>query len=208
MSAHSLRGRLQYNKGVTIIELLVVLFILSLVAGALLAFQRNIFSTTRTLQTSLRNESAVRKIFKDFTAEIRSAAPAWNGAAIIETAGTSTLVFYANIDQDKYTERVRYQLVGTTLQKGIKKFNVATGAYDLAESVATIASGVTGTNLFTFYDKNYDGTASYTALASPVDIARVRLVRFDLALGQQGSGSVSSKTNSVQVTFRNLKDNY
>lgn len=204
-------NKLCNKRGVTIIELVVVLFVLSLVAAGVLAFQRNIFSTSRVLQTSLRNESAVRTVFKNFTSEVRSALPAWNGASIIEIASTSTLVFYATIDTDKYTERIRYQLVGTTLQKGVTKFNLSTGAYDLPESTSTVVSGINIVpfgKLFSFYDKSYDGTSGYAPLPSPVDIARVRLVQFDLPLAPLGTSASSTKVSTVKVTFRNLKDNY
>jgi prepilin-type N-terminal cleavage/methylation domain-containing protein len=199
------------NRGVTIIELVVVLFILSLVAGGVLAFQRNVFSTNRILQSSLRSETQVRLVFRSFSGEVRSALPGWNGAAIIDTAGTSTIIFYTTLDQDKYTERVRYQLKGTTLEKGVTKFDLVTGAYDLPESTTTLVTGINAApfgRIFSYYDKTYDGTSSYPALPDPVDIARVRLVRFDLPIAPVGTSASSTKVNSIQVTFRNLKDNY
>ncbi|HXK37855.1 MAG TPA: prepilin-type N-terminal cleavage/methylation domain-containing protein [Candidatus Paceibacterota bacterium] len=205
------QSKVSYNAGVTIIELVVVLFILGLLSAGVIAFQRNIFSTSRVLQTSLRSESQTHSVFRAFTAEVRSALPAWNGASIIESAATSTLIFYTTIDADKYTERVRYQLVGTQLVKGITKFNIATGAYDLPETTTTIVSGINAApfgKIFSYYDKNYDGSSSSTPLAAPVDIARVRLVRFDLPLAALGTTASSTRVNSIQVTFRNLKDNY
>jgi prepilin-type N-terminal cleavage/methylation domain-containing protein len=211
MNIRRAQQKLSYNRGVTIIELVVVLFILGLVSAGVLAFQRNIFSTSRVLQTSLRNESQTRSVFRSFTSEVRSASPAWNGASVIETAATSTLIFYTTLDADKYTERVRYQLVGTTLVKGISKFNLSTGAYDLPESSTTIVSGINAApfgKIFSYYDKNYDGSSSSTPLADPVDISRVRLVRFDLPLAALGTSASSTRVNSIQVTFRNLKDNY
>jgi type II secretory pathway pseudopilin PulG len=196
---------------VTIIELVVVLFIMSLVASAVIAFQKNIFSTTRMLQSSIQSESQVRSVFNVFTKEVRSALPAWNGAAIIETASTSSIVFYTTIDQDKYTERVRYQLDGTNLIKGITKYSTSSGAYDLPESTSTLVTGINVTpfgKIFSYYDKSYDGSSSYAALPTPVDIARVRLVRFDLPIAPLGTVASSTKVNSVQVMFRNLKDNF
>ncbi len=211
MFAPQKKNSLSDTRGVTIIELIVVLFILSLIAGAVYAFQKNVFSTSRLLQTSLRSESDVRNVFKNFTAEVRRASPGWNGAYTIETAGTSTFVFYTTMDGDTYTERMRYQLFGTTLLRGVTKFNSTTGAYDLPESTSTVMSGINADpfgKIFTYYDKSYDGTATYPALTDPVDIARVRLVRFDLPVAPLGTSASSTKVNSVEVNLRNLKDNY
>ena len=201
----------QTNRGFTLIELLVGIFVFGILSIAIASFSRGIMLNSSRLRQNLSSQTDVRKAFNNFTSEIRSASPSWNGTYIIELASSTALTFYSNIDSDKYTERIRYFVAGTKLNKGITKFNINTSAYDLPEVIKTIAVNINTTSttrIFTYYDKTYDGTSSYPKIPDPVDTSSIRLIRFDLSNNPYGPYLKSSDSSSVQVSLRNLKDNY
>lgn len=199
------------TKGFTLIEIVVALFVVSVLSGAIIAFSRGIFRTSSMLRLSISSQTDIRKTFKSFTSEVRSAAPGWDGSYPVGIASSTTFAFYANIDKDKYTEKVRYYISGSSLKKGVTKFNINSGKYDLSEILTTeilSVNATSGTRFFSYFDKNYDGTETYSRLPEPVDLSRVRLIRFDVSNSQYGKYIKSSDINTVQVSLRNLKDNY
>lgn len=197
--------------GFTLIEIIVAVFVMTLMSASVIAFLRSTSRNTGMIQESLTSQSQSRKVLQKFTSEIRSALPAFDGANVIASASSTAIIFYANIDSDQYTEKLRYELVGTKLVRGVTKFNTVSGHYDLAETVNTVVSSVdttATTSLFAYYDKLYDGQSTYPSLSAPVDIAKIRLVRFNLPINSYGRYGKNQTAYSVQVAFRNLKDNY
>lgn len=201
---------LQQKKGFTLIELALAIFVISLIGTGVALFSRSIMRNTTILRTGLASQGQIRKVFQSFTAEVRSAAPAWDGAHVIETASSTVFTFYANIDQDKYTERLRYYVSGKKLMKGMTKYNTVSGRYDTAETVKTVLDSInvaSSTRLFSFYDKSYDGTDAYPKIPDPVDVSLVRLVRFDVSFNQYNQYTKNAQVHTVQVSLRNVKDN-
>lgn len=202
--------------GFTLIEAIVSLSILLLIGGGVIAFQRSVLVNAKSIQSALLEQSQVRKSLLTFSSDLRSAISRDGGGYPIEVTGTSTLVFYANVDSDASIERVRY-FMGTstaatknTLRRGVVK-PVGTN-YSQTETITTIARDVmnsTSTPIFTYYDGNFDGvTASSTApLPQPVNIPLVRLVRISLILNPNGVRSPAMQTYSTVVAVRYLKDN-
>lgn len=196
--------------GFTILEAIIALGIMGVIGSVIVVFQKSVISNTKVLQSSLLTQMQIRKTLQTFVAEVRSSAPAANGAYPIEIAATSSFVFFANIDDDTPMERVRYALFGTTLQKGVTKPTGTT--YNLAnEKVSTAVSSIKASStvpIFTYYDKNYNGTSSSTPLVDPVSIPSVRMVKVNLPVDPNASRSPVFQTYTTQVMMRNLKDNF
>lgn len=204
--------------GFTLIEAIVAIGIMTLIGGGIVAFQKSVIVNSKVLQGTLVSQQQVRKTFSAFSAELRSAGPSANGSYAIESAGTSSIVFYSNIDNDTMVERVRYfyatssmgSAVLNVLKKGVTR---PVGAvYTTApETITTIVYDVKNsstTPIFTYFDSAYSGAASSTApLAQPVSIAQVRLVKMSLAIDPNASRSPVYQTYETQVSIRNLKDN-
>lgn len=197
--------------GFTLIEIVVAVFVATILSMAVTVFSRGIFKNSSILQSSLTNQTDIRKTFKAFTSEVRSISPGWDGSYPVAIASSTTFVFYTNIDDDKYTEKIRYFLSGTSLKKGIIEFNIASGRYDTVEIEQFVIKDLnvaSGTRIFTYFDKDYDGTESYSSIPDPIDISKVRLVRFDINNNHFGKSINSGIKHTVQVSLRNLKDNY
>ena len=97
-----------FIKGYTLPEIIITITILTVVIGAIGAFQSNIFSLSRVIQTGINNQYEAKKIIKPFANEVRGAVSSQNGSYAIEEVGTSTFIFFSNIDGDQKIEKVRY----------------------------------------------------------------------------------------------------
>ncbi len=213
---------LQYKKskvsGLTILEIVICIGILGLITGGIIAFERNIITTTKVLQTTLVSQRQVRKTMTTFASELRSSVVSANGSYNIESAGTSSIVFYANIDNATDTERIRYFLAtstGTTsirvIKRGVTKPTGTTYATTTNEKISTVVNDIryaTSTAIFTYYDKTYNGTSSTTPLAVPINIPDIRLVKLTLPVDPNAARSPVFQIYTTQIMIRNLKDNY
>lgn len=209
------RQSVPLSAGFTAIEAVVAVAIVAFVGLAIVTFQMTVFRNTKVLQSDLSSDQEVRNALRRFTQEARQAAPSASGSYAIESAGTSSVVFFANIDTASDVERVRYFIATSTqgssvydvIKKGVTK---PTGqAYNLAnETVTTLVRdlrNVPATPLFTYYNTGYAGTS--TALTVPIDIPSVRLIRMEIIVDPNAGRSPIPRTYTTQVSLRNLKSN-
>lgn len=195
-------------KGFSVIELLVGIFILTLIGIAVFMFQKDIFSLNRFLSGSLEAQDEARRVLKTMTAEVRPLSPSSLGAYPIAEANSTSFTFYSNIDGDTLKEKVRYFLDGTILKKGVIKPSGDPLSYSSADEIISevvhdIANGATP--IFSYYDTDYDGTTP--PLGDPVDIPSVRLVKITILIDKDPLQPPSAITLTTQVSMRNLKDN-
>ncbi|MBP9839896.1 MAG: hypothetical protein KBC44_02865 [Candidatus Pacebacteria bacterium] len=196
----------KYKMGMSIIEIIFSLAILSLIALAFTMFSRNIFFYGNFVGSGLENVDAGRKIIKELTAELRTASTADTGAYVISSASASALTFYSDTDGDGLKERVRYFLNGTSLQKGTIKPTGSPLTYNaLNEKITTLVYNVRSSSIFSYYDENYDGTTS--PLSFPVTISSIRMIKLSLEIDRDLNHSPVPITFTTQVSIRNLKDN-
>ncbi|PIQ80124.1 MAG: hypothetical protein COV79_02165 [Parcubacteria group bacterium CG11_big_fil_rev_8_21_14_0_20_41_14] len=196
------------KSGFSVMEVLVSIFILTLIGLAVSSFAKDIFSLNRITSDSLTAQDETRRALKTMSAEIRTASPSSLGAYALAQSATSSFTFYSNIDGDSFKERVRYFLDGTTLKKGVIKPIGTPLTYSPAnEVISELIPGVANatTSIFSYYDKNYDGTTQ--ALIEPIDIATVRLVKITIVVDKDPQTPPSPMTLTTQISIRNLKDN-
>jgi hypothetical protein len=197
------------RNGFALVEMLVSLFILVLISFAIGNFQHDIFFFGNSIQSSLSVQLDARKVLRNIITELRSASPSSLGAYPVAQAGTSTLIFYSNIDSDTYKERLHYYMQGSSLMRGVIKPSGSPLTYNSAqEVVTTLAHNVinsTSTPIFDYFDKNYYGTT--TPLVQPVNPLSVRLVRVTVIIDSDPNRPPPPITVTSQGTLRNLKDN-
>lgn len=186
-------------------ETLIGIGIFVLIVGALTLFSRNVWMYNSFLSNALQGTNSARAALKTMTAEIRTASSGNNGAYAISAASSTSFTFYSDIYDDGLKEKVRYFLNGTNLQKGVVKPTGSPLDYTGAEVITTLVPNVTNGFSFSYYDKNYDGTT--TALASPVDVSAIRLIKITIPIEKDVNKSPAPITFSTQVTIRNIKDN-
>lgn len=210
------RGRQCQNaaRGMTLVETLIAVGIIFLVAGGVIMFQQNIIRSSQVLQRNLLREQEVRRTLNTFTKEVRSTIQSEAGAYAIEAAGTSSIVFFSDIDRDGVVERVRYFLSTSTdptvfdiVKKGV--IEPSGSVYNASNEVLhTVAQNVRNNPtipLFSYYDATYDGATA--PLTLPIDIPLVRLVKMEIVVDADGPRGERTRSFSTQVNLRNLKDN-
>jgi len=202
------QNKQKLNSGFSIIEVLVVIFILSLIGVAVATFQKDVFSFNTILSSSLAAQDEARRALRIITAEVRPLSPSSVGAYPIAEADPTSFIFYNDIDSDQLKERVRYFLDGKTLKKGVIKPSGNPLTYNpaneiISEIVHDVANGATA--IFNYYDTNYDGTTP--PLTEPVNLLAVRLVKVTIVIDKDPNRSPGPITLTTQVSMRNLKDN-
>ena len=106
------------HKGFTLLETLVALGIGSILAlGSGWLFVTTLRSS-EIMTNQLTSQSDGRRVLQTIVNDVRRSAASSIGAFPIETAATSTLTLYANIDSDGLIERVRYFREGQILRRG------------------------------------------------------------------------------------------
>lgn len=199
--------KIKYLKAFSLVEIIIVVFILSLLGITVFKFQYDVFYLNDFLSQNLASQEKASRALKMMTSEIRTASPSSLGTyPLLETA-TSSFIFYSNIDADSHKERVRYFIEDGNLKKGVTKAVGDPVVYDTSNEVVTeIVDNVlnTDTSVFTYYNSDYDGTSE--ALQEPFDISEVSLVKVTLIIGTDPMDSSMNFVLSTQVSMRNLNN--
>ncbi|OJI08526.1 hypothetical protein BK005_00675 [bacterium CG10_37_50] len=201
--------KLNYQSGFTLLEILVVVGIVVIISVPLSQFQKDVFVQNNLVQSGVLAEEGARSVLRQFTSELRSAAPANTGAYLLASAGTSTLTFYSDTNGDGLRERIRYFLAGTSLKKGVIIPTGSPATYvSNNEKISTLTDNVinsTSTDVFSYYNENFNGTG--TPLAQPVDISLIRLVKINLGIDPNPNRPLAPIWLTSLVMIRNLKGN-
>lgn len=202
------KKQLTRQAGFTIVEAMLAIFIVTIVGISIIAFESDIFSLNNIISNIFTSQNEARQTLKTMTAEIRSLSPSSNGAFPIAEATDVSFIFYSNTDSDQLKERVRYFLDGQIFKKGVIKPTGNPLIYNQANEVITelVHNVAPGTSqIFSYYDTNYDGTIA--PLAFPVSVSAVRLIKITVPIDQNAVRTPGPIILTTQVTPRNLKDN-
>jgi prepilin-type N-terminal cleavage/methylation domain-containing protein len=192
--------------GFSLIEILVTLGIFSLIILVLVNFQISLFSQNTFISNSLNADSEMRTALKKMVAEIRGAAQSDTGAYQIGTATKNSLTFFSDVNGDGRREQIRYFLIGTSLMRGLIKPTGNPLTYVVgSETLTTLVHSIANPNqeIFAYYDQNYAGTQ--TALAEPINIPLVRLIKITLTVDADPNKPPAPLTLGSQVSIRSLK---
>lgn len=194
--------------GFTLVEMLVVILITSFIVMALARFTATGWRVSREVHLQQRASEDARLQLERIARAIREARPADTGAYPLATMNEQRMDFYANIDADAATELVRYELVGTNLERGVTEPSGTPLAYNQAanEKVSVVARSIqNGTDpIFTYYRGDYP--ADQTAL-SPIDLTEVKYIQFHLVVDSNAATPPAPIDIISQVQLRNLKTN-
>lgn len=202
----SRRGR-RYQRGLTVLELIVGLSIGSILLAALLRFLVAGYPLSRiTLLQANSNETA-RNTLNRIGREIRSTRLSDSGAYPLVAMLPQRIIFYADIDADPDTERVRYELSGTNLERGIINPTGDPVIYNELEEEVTIVTRhiQNGSDpIFTYYKGSYPADP---VPLTPVDLTEVKYIQFLLRIDADTDIDPPPIDVRSQVQLRNLKTN-
>lgn len=196
------------NSGSTFIEVIFIVVVMILVGLAVWTFQKNVFYMYSIMQSGLGAEKDARKLVKEFSSEARTASMGSDGSYPIALANDTNFTFFADIDGDSLKEKVHYFLDNKSIKKGVIKPAGSPLRYLAVNEIVTVsAQNIDNgtTPIFEYFDKTYDGTTS--ALALPVNVSSVRLVKITVIIDKSSVRSPAPMRITTQVSLRNLKDN-
>lgn len=195
------------QKGLTVIELVVGVLLSAMLLTALLRFLVAGYPVSRvTLLQADANEVA-RLQLKRMARELRAVRTAEDGSYALVEMTAQRLIFFADVDFDGVAERVRYELDGSDLLRGVVEPEGEPVEYDvLNETEHVVARNIRNgaTDIFTYYSGDYpDDTTPLT----PVDVTDVKYIQFYLEVDANTEVDPPPSEIRSQVQIRNLKTN-
>jgi len=204
-----MRRRIQYT-GFTLIEAVVALSIFGMTLAVLSAFLSQGMRFQKFTGEQQQQVEYARSSAQTMVKELRGAAPAEDGAYILDLAEDQEIIFYSNIDDDPETERVRYFLDGITFKKGVVEPSGEPAVYDPAtETVTTLVEYVRNgaTPTFVYYNGDYPGDMINNPLPTPTRLTETKLLSLYLKINVDESQVPSETEVITEVQIRNLKNN-
>jgi type II secretory pathway pseudopilin PulG len=193
------------NKGFSLIEITLVLSIFIFLVIISTEF---IIRGLRSNNFADEQNSAVQSARKSsdvMIKEIRKANQAENGNYLLETVNPQSFIFYADIDDDGKTERVRYFLDNKYLKKGVIAATNSPVEYPSANEQFSILSDYINNKteaLFYYFDKNN------IQLSDPTSFKRsIRMVNLNIKINVTPERAPNDYYIRANVQIRNLKDN-
>ncbi|CAN5445034.1 hypothetical protein BH10PAT3_BH10PAT3_2740 [soil metagenome] len=198
------KNRKNGDKGFSIIELMIAMFVVSIVTTTLITF----FNTSISQYLSLHRDSLA---FGDLATQSQRVANVVRGLSDITQAENNEITMYAYFaPNDTYVSLIHYYLAssntkmladvtrmtsnpptGTPITGSLKTFTIIDNFY--------LAGGL---NTFTYYDSGNN-------LLTPTiaDLHTIKTVKINLAIPSKSPVATSNTTMSVQVSLRNRKTN-
>lgn len=201
--------KILHSPGFSMIEMLAALGIFSLLMGSIVTVYVVSFRTKDTTFEQLLTQSEGRQAVLTFINDIRRANYSSIGAYPLQKAGTSSILFYSDIDGDTLRERIRYYTSSTILMRAVVKAQGTPLSYPTSSEVVTAVAHSLGntSSVFYYYGQDYTGAATNTPLANPVDVMAVRLVEIRLVLDRDPFRSPVPLRVQTKTEIRNLKSN-
>ncbi len=196
--------------GFTLIEVLIAIFIFSLISVGIVMTVSNLFSAANKQSGLLANQDQARKLISQATNELRNSAAGANGAFQLESVGNQELIFFSNADpKTTETQRIRYYLQNGKINKGVTKYSG--GAYNLAtEKTFLVQDNIASSTapLFYYYAGNYTGSSSQSSLVQPISVTDVKYIKISLLISNK-AGVKNQNTYLITggAAIRSVKNN-
>jgi Tfp pilus assembly protein PilE len=194
-----------FKKGLSFVEILVAVTIVSVISIAVGTFQAGIFSNDREFRARILANEESRLTLRRFLEETRMASQSSLGSYAISAASNNSFTFYSDSNSDGLKERFRYFISGRDLVKGViiptgNPLVYVSGNEKIQYMVHNIST--TTASIFTYYDTNN------ATMTSPISASLVRSVLVSFSITPDINKASTTINFSTRSTLRNLKDNY
>lgn len=193
------------TKGFSVIETLVAITIFAIATIAIMTFVVQNYQFLRRINEQVEAQNYARKAVKTIIKELRDANVADTGAYTIESASSTSLIFFANIDSSSDRERIRYFLEGSNLKKGVIKPSGMPIEYKPADEIITTVARYVRNLSFLYFDGNYTGTEN--PLSEPINVTQIKFARISLEVDVVPNVKPDGFVLTSEVNIRNLKEN-
>ena len=200
----------KHQTGFTLIEVLIAAALTGILGIGIVSMQYILSQTQVETYKNIINIEEANSSISTLVREVRNIRTADNGAYPIETANDQEMVFYSDIDFDGETEKVSYQLQGSTFTKGVIEPTGFPVTYPQAnQKTKTITANARNGALPVFYYYNGDWPTDTinNPLPAPVRLSETKLMRLYLELNTNDSENEDNFVLESYVQIRMLKEN-
>ncbi len=194
----------------TLIEMMVSISLLMIIGVAIAGLQYIITNNQLVVTNGTVKVEYANGILSNMEREIRLIKNGDNGAYAIESASSLSFVFYADIDADGKTEKVRYFLNGTNLTKGVIKPSGSPITYpNENENLQLLTDSIQNGTLpiFSFYNGSWPTDTTNNPLKDPTNVTNIRMIKIYLRVNSKPNDPNHDYILDSSVVMRNLKDN-
>jgi len=197
-----------FQKGLTLIEMIVTIAIFIVTMGALFLF---IYWGYKTYNFAFQQNKAIREArrgIETMVKEIREAREGEDGSYPIEKADDFEFIFYSDIDRDDRVERVRYFLEGTEFKKGVIDPTGWPISYPSENEKIEVLSRYVrngATPIFTYYNKDWPEDTVNNPLTTPTSLQETTLMHVYLKINVNPEKVPQDFELESDVQIRNLR---
>lgn len=200
------------SSGFTILEIMIATIMVAIIGGVATLFAGYFMQSYSFSFDENQNINQAQQAMTVMIRQIRKTRNGDDGSWPIITAEDNNFTFYSDIDGDGRTDRIRYFLNGTMLQKGVIPPTQVPVTYPSQnEVISTIVNNIDTSTapLFTYYNGEWPDDTVSNPLSGEQRIVDTRYVDVNIRINtSSGSGSIVTPfqlTSGVQI--RSLKDN-
>lgn len=195
------------QSGLSVLEIVIVIGITGVIITALVRFLVVGYPLSKTTYLQVRSTETARLQLKRIVKILREARQSDTGAYPLVEIEQQKIVFFADVDADEVTERVRLELNGTQLLKGILEPTGDPLEYDEnnESEVVLMANVRNGSDqIFTYYSGDYP---SDTTPLTSTNMSEVKYIQMRLIIDADPAVDPPAVDVQSQVQLRNLKTN-
>lgn len=193
------------QRGITLVETIVVVAITVAVAGAVFSAIRYFYVSKAYVFEAASAVDSARRGLATSLADLREASYGDDGSYPISAAATSSVTFYSDVDSDNSVERVKIWVANKTVYKVITNSGgnppSYTGQTSATTTIATYLRNATSTPVFTYYDS----TGAQLATSS-TPLSSIAAVGVNMQIDLNPNRAPNVFTLSGKATLRNLRD--
>ncbi len=192
-----------HTRGFTLLETVMVVFLIGLVGSALSGMIQYFYRTNDYVlqqQTAVQN---ARQGLNTAMQELREASYGDDGSYPIANAATSTITFYADLNNSGDVEEITFYLLNGTLYRGVTRATGNPPSYaGQPQSTSTIATYIVQSGgtapIFQYYDANGN------LLTYPITLSNIASVTTTINVDVDVNRTPGTYTLLGSATLRNL----
>lgn len=193
------------RRGFSLVEMLTVIVIMSMVGLAVTTMIQYFYQKNAYLLEQTDALDNARRTMLDAVRTLREASYGDDGSYPIASAATSTVTFYADLDNDGSVEKIRYYLSNGTLYRAVTNSAgtppVYTGQTEAISTVAGYVRNASTTPIFTYYDN-----AGAALATTSTDASKVSAVTVSIWIDLNPNRAPNVFNLSETATLRNLRN--
>ncbi|MDP1689008.1 MAG: prepilin-type N-terminal cleavage/methylation domain-containing protein [bacterium] len=202
---NDIKEKQKKSAGFTLLEIMMTIAIILIIFVALGSLITNFSYLSNFIFARVGSQSEMNDVFSRMINELRRATAASDGAYVIQSASTSSLVFFSDVIGDSNTERVRYYYESGALKRGLVVASGTPVVYDTSkETILILVKNITtaSSGIFSYYGAGSD--VSSTPLTYPLNISDIRVIKINISITETTRGVKSSRNFTTAVTPRSI----